>query len=76
MPKEKDHALARGVVLRMALDIIGEKTEKYNKTEDKLCQDCPLIAEIVRELRLAMLQDDEETIEEMRLHYGVCSRRS
>lgn len=76
MPKEKDHALARGVVLRMALDIIGEQTEKYSKTEGRLCQDCPLVAEIVRELRMAILQDDEEAIEEMRLHYGVCSRRS
>ena len=48
MPKEKDHALARGVVLRMALDIIGEKTEKYSKTEGKLCQDCPLLVVVVR----------------------------
>ena len=71
MPKEKDHALARGVVLRMALDIIGEQAEKFSKTEGKLCQDCPVLAEIVRELRLAMLQDDEEAIDAMRLHYGV-----
>lgn len=71
MSEEKDYALARGVVLRMALDIIGEKVKKYNKTEGKLCQDCPVLAEIVRELRLAMLQDDEEAIDAMRVHYGV-----
>jgi hypothetical protein len=64
-------AAVRGAVLDMALDLIGQKAEKYHTIEGRLCQDCPLLAELVRELRLARCQDKEEEIEKMIEHYGL-----
>ena len=67
----KAEAAMRSAILAMALDIIGEKTEKYASLEGRPCKDCPVLAEIAKDLRAAMIQDTELITDEMRVFYGV-----
>jgi len=65
-----ENAVARGAVLKMVLDLIGEKAEHYAKLGKK-CLDCPLLVELVKDIRLANLQDDEYLTDATRGHYGL-----
>jgi len=52
-------------------DLLGEKADKYNKLEGRLCHDCPMITELFKDIRDAYLQDQEILVDEERKRYGL-----
>ena len=59
----------RTAVLTMARDIVGEKLQEV-KASGK-CKNCPVLQDILKAFRLAMIQESEVVADEMRVHYGV-----
>ena len=59
----------RTAVLTMARDIVGEKLQQV-RSSDK-CKNCPVLRDILKSLRLAMIQESEVVADDMRAHYGV-----
>ncbi len=47
----------RGVIIDLAVDIIGEKVQKYQKCGMKCAVECPMIIEILKDLETARTQD-------------------
>jgi hypothetical protein len=59
----------RTAVLTMARDIVGEKMQEVRANGK--CKDCPVLQDILKSLRLAMIQESEVVADDMRAHYGV-----
>ncbi|MBD3158519.1 MAG: hypothetical protein GF309_06970 [Candidatus Lokiarchaeota archaeon] len=64
-------AILRCAIIDMALDLIGQKTDKYSQQEGRCCEDCPVIKELRNDLHLAQLQERGEIVDELKLKYGI-----
>ncbi|MHA1960476.1 MAG: hypothetical protein ACW99U_09605 [Candidatus Thorarchaeota archaeon] len=64
-------AAIRGVIIDLALDVMGEKVQKYKKCGLKCAVECPLILEIRKDLDTARTQDRETLTEDARDLYGL-----
>jgi len=61
----------RAKILALIQDLLGEKVEKYHKLEGRLCHDCPMVQELFKDVREALLQDQGKIVDAERERYGL-----
>ena len=65
-----DKASVRAAVLAWTLDKIGKFAEECHMATGRICDECPVLSRLVREIKLAEVQDTEEVIDALDRHYS------